>query len=96
MIVVLAPLRLPRGRHGWAQVTADVLIENDLRGNESHGVSNMLRQYVAWFRNGTHNPTPCVSVIREMPATALLDADNGLGIHIGPQARPLLRLALLS
>lgn len=27
-----------------ASSTADVLITNDLRGNESHGVSNMLRQ----------------------------------------------------
>eukprot|EP00966_Prymnesium_polylepis_P085920 1988390-Prymnesium_polylepis.1 len=41
-----------------ADVCADVLVSNDLRGNESHGLSNMLRQYVGWFREGVHNPTP--------------------------------------
>ena len=69
-----------------AASVADVLVANDLRGNESHGVSNMLRQYVSWFQNGTNNPSPDVRVMRETPATAMLDADKGLGIHVGPQA----------
>ena len=29
-----------------AEVCADVLISNDLRGNDSHGVSNMLRKVI--------------------------------------------------
>ena len=46
----------------------------------------MLRQYVGWFRDGVHNPRPLVKKLRETPATAVLDADNGLGVHVGPQA----------
>ena len=33
-----------------ATCVADVLVTNDLRGNESHGCSNMLREYVRWLR----------------------------------------------
>ena len=33
-----------------AACVADVLVTNDLRGNESHGCSNMLREYVRWLR----------------------------------------------
>jgi LDH2 family malate/lactate/ureidoglycolate dehydrogenase len=29
-----------------------VLISSDLRGNDSHGVSNMLRAYIGGFRSG--------------------------------------------
>ena len=32
-----------------AKSCADVLITNDLRGVESHGVSNMLRQYASRY-----------------------------------------------
>ncbi len=39
-----------------AQTVADVLIANDLRGNDSHGVSNMLRKYTEWFLEGKQNP----------------------------------------
>jgi LDH2 family malate/lactate/ureidoglycolate dehydrogenase len=45
---------------------ADVLLCNDLRGNESHGVSNMLRSYVTAFRAGTQNPTPTFRTLREV------------------------------
>ena len=33
-----------------AACVADVLVTNDLRGNESHGCSNMLREYIRWLR----------------------------------------------
>jgi LDH2 family malate/lactate/ureidoglycolate dehydrogenase len=70
---------------------ADVLIKNDLRGNESHGVSNMLRQYVSGFQRGLQNPTPEFRTLRETPGTALIDADGALGIHVGPYA---MRIAI--
>ena len=43
---------------GDARQAADVLMYADLRGIESHGVSNMMRLYVQWFREGIINPTP--------------------------------------
>ncbi len=69
----------------------DVLITNDLRGVETHGVSNMLRNYVAGYRSGTLNPDPEVTTVRESGTTAILNADRGLGVHIAPLA---MRMAI--
>lgn len=74
-----------------ARQSADLLITNDLRGVESHGVSNMLRQYVKRYTEGNQNPRPVVRTVRESNTTATLDGDNGLGIHVGPDA---MRLAI--
>ena len=68
---------------------ADVLVSADLRGVETHGVSNMLRAYVALFASGELNPTPKVTVIRDGPAMANLDFDRGLGILYGKKAMQL-------
>ena len=41
-----------------AALATDVLIFNDLRGVETHGVSNMLRIYVDRYRDGSIEPRP--------------------------------------
>ena len=69
-----------------ATAAADVLVATDLRGVETHGVSNMLRTYVKYYSEGTLNPTPQWRIERESPATATIDGDNGLGIIQGPRA----------
>jgi L-2-hydroxycarboxylate dehydrogenase (NAD+) len=69
-----------------AAVAADVLVMADLRGVDSHGVSNMLRTYVQGYTNGTINPTPDWKIIRERPSTANIDSDLALGIIIAPKA----------
>ncbi|MQA01085.1 MAG: Ldh family oxidoreductase [Dehalococcoidia bacterium] len=69
-----------------AALAADVLIANDLRGIESHGVSNMLRSYVAGYRAGRLNPRPDVTTTRETATTAVLDGGGGLGLHVAPRA----------
>ncbi len=71
---------------GEAASSADVLIKNDLRGVESHGVSNGLRRYVAEYGAKTLNPTPSFKVERETKTTMTVDADGALGIHVGPWA----------
>ena len=65
---------------------ADVLVMTDLRGVETHGVSNMLRNYVERYNQGTLNPKPAWRVLRESPGTATIDADRGLGIMLGRRA----------
>lgn len=70
---------------------ADVLVMTDLRGVETHGVSNMLRAYVQGYRTGTLNPRPQWHIVRESPSTATIDADRALGIIVGPKA---MRLAI--
>jgi LDH2 family malate/lactate/ureidoglycolate dehydrogenase len=68
---------------------ADVLITSDLRGCESHGISNMLRNYIASYGNGAYNPRPNVKTVRESAVTATWDGDKALGLHIGPRAMEL-------
>ena len=77
--------------HEDAAEGTDVLVMTDLRGVESHGVSNMLRVYVRGYTGGTLNPRPNWRIIRESPSTATIDADKGLGVIKGPKA---MRLAI--
>ena len=68
-----------------AAVGADTLVTADLRGVESHGVSNMLRAYVSLYASGDLNPRPNWRIVRESPSTATIDADKGLSIILGPR-----------
>ncbi len=72
-----------------ARRSADALIYADLRGIDSHGVSNMTPIYVAGMRQGWINPAPEMRIVRETPAVATVDSDRGLGLTIGPQAMAL-------
>jgi L-2-hydroxycarboxylate dehydrogenase (NAD+) len=74
-----------------AAEAADVLTMTDLRGVETHGVSNMLRVYVRDYKAGKLNPRPGWRVEREAPATAVIDAERRLGVIVGPRA---MRLAV--
>ena len=70
---------------------ADVLTMTDLRGVETHGVSNMLRMYVKDYRAGKLDPRPGWRIVRQTPGTAVIDAERRLGIMVGPKA---MRLAI--
>jgi len=68
------------------RLAADVLVTADLRGVTSHGVSNLLRGYMEMYKDGITNPEPKWRILRESPATASIDSDEGLGIIITPKA----------
>ena len=63
----------------------DTLVMADLRGVETHGVSDMMRGYVSLYRSGALNPRPNWRVVRETPGTATIDADGGLSVILGPK-----------
>ena len=69
-----------------AAIGADVLVTADLRGVETHGVSNKMRDYVGFYNEGSVNPRPVWRVVRETRGTAVIDGDRGLGIVLGPDA----------
>jgi len=69
-----------------AQLGADVLVLADLRGVDTHGVSNMLSSYITGYQDGEINPRPNWRVVRESPSTANIDSDRGLGTIITPKA----------
>jgi L-2-hydroxycarboxylate dehydrogenase (NAD+) len=71
-----------------AGLAADVLLAADLRGIDSHGVAR-LRGYFEVLRSGQVNPTPELRVVRETLTTATIDADNGLGLVVGPRANQI-------
>jgi L-2-hydroxycarboxylate dehydrogenase (NAD+) len=57
----------------------------DLRGIDSHGVAR-LRRYVDGLRTGVMLPRPKIKVVKETPATALIDAGAGLGQPVSHMA----------
>ncbi len=66
-----------------AKASTDVLITNDMRGVESHGVSNGVRRYVRQYAEKQLNPKPRPRVLKETSTTARVDADNALGTEVG-------------
>ena len=69
-----------------AAKTADVLIYADLRGVDTHGVSNLLRFYLGGLTSGDINPTPDWKIVRDNKATCLIDGDRGHGMVVSPVA----------
>jgi LDH2 family malate/lactate/ureidoglycolate dehydrogenase len=68
-----------------AAIAADVLVSADLRGIASHGIAR-LRRYVNGLRGGMIVARPNVQVVRETPATTLIDAGAGLGQPVSYRA----------
>src|SRR5712692_6719971 len=71
-----------------ADTTADMMLETDLRGVDSHGIS-MLPTYDREFRAGRLNMRPVFRTVREGPAMALIDADASLGHPVSVHAMNL-------
>ncbi len=63
-----------------AAAAAELLVEANLRGIESHGLLRLL-QYSEALENGHINPRPDVREVRRSGATALVDADGGYGFR---------------
>ena len=61
-----------------AEITAQRLLEADLRGRTGHGIIRV-PQYVKRIEGGAINLRPNIAVRRSTPVSALVDGDNGLG-----------------
>lgn len=68
-----------------ATTCADVLIASDLRGIESHGIGR-LKMYYDRIRIGQQLPHTNPVIVRNAPAAAVMDGQNGMGMVIGVQA----------
>ena len=71
-----------------ADTTAEMMLETDLRGVDSHGIS-MLPTYDRELRAGRLNMQPVFKTLREGPAMALIDADASLGHPVSVHAMNL-------
>jgi LDH2 family malate/lactate/ureidoglycolate dehydrogenase len=69
-----------------AAICADVLIESDRRGIESHGCNRFKPIYIDRINAGIQNPVTQFEIVRETPTTAVVDGHDGMGMVIGHKA----------
>ena len=63
-----------------AAICADVLLESDRRGIESHGCNRFKPIYIDRIVNGTLLPVTELEIVRETPTTVVADAHDGMGM----------------
>ena len=71
-----------------AEITADRLIDADVRGIHSHG-SRALPRYIKAMDDGNIDPRASITTVCETPAMAVLDGNKGMGHVVSTQAMQL-------
>lgn len=74
-----------------AAICADVLIESDKRGIDSHGVGRLKPIYIDRIKEGIQKTITEFEIVRETATTAVIDGHDGMGHVIGVKA---MRLAI--
>ena len=69
-----------------ARLCADVLLESDRRGIESHGCNRFKPIYIDRIQSGILNPVTKIDILKETPTTAVLDANDGMGMVASKKA----------
>lgn len=69
-----------------AIICADVLLESDKRGIESHGVNRFKPIYLDRIKAGIQKPVTNITVIKETETTAVLDGGDGMGQVVSHKA----------
>lgn len=69
-----------------AAICADVLLESDRRGIESHGCNRFKPIYIDRIEAGILNPVTEPEVLKETPTTLVLDAHDGMGMVVSHYA----------
>ena len=63
-----------------AALCADVLMESDRRGIESHGCNRFKPIYIDRIEKGTLLPVTEIEILKETPTTVVMDAHDGMGM----------------
>ena len=71
-----------------AKICADVIIESDLRGIQSHGISR-LKYYYVRIQSGQHSVNTRFEIVKESPTTALVDGHHSMGHVIAKRSMQL-------
>ena len=66
-----------------AKICADVLLESDRRGIESHGCNRFKPIYLDRIKAGIQNPVTNLEILKETETTAVIDGHDGMGQVIG-------------
>ena len=63
-----------------AAICADVLLESDRRGIESHGCNRFKPIYIDRIVKGTLKPVTEIEILKDTPTTVVMDAHDGMGM----------------
>ena len=69
-----------------AKICADVLMESDRRGIESHGCNRFKPIYIDRINAGIQNPVTEYEILKETPTTLVVDAHDGMGMVASKKA----------
>lgn len=69
-----------------AKVCAEILMESDRRGIDSHGVNRFKPIYIDRINAGILHPITKIDTLRETATTAVLDANDGMGMVVSKKA----------
>ena len=69
-----------------ARICADILMESDRRGIESHGCNRFKPIYIDRIERGVLLPTTEYEILRETATTQVVDAHDGMGMVAGHRA----------
>ena len=72
-----------------AKICADVLLESDKRGIESHGCNRFKPIYLDRIKAGIQNPVTNYEIVKETETTAVVDGHDGMGQVIGYKSMQL-------
>ena len=72
-----------------ADICADVLLESDRIGVESHGVNRLKPVYVERIKAGVQKPVTKFDIVRRTLTTAVIDGHDGMGQVIGYRSMEL-------
>ena len=73
-----------------SKICADVLMESDRRGIESHGVNRFKPIYIDRIDNGMQNPVTNFEILKETPTTLVVDAHDGMGMVASHKAMKMV------
>ena len=73
-----------------AALCADVLLEADRRGIESHGCNRFKPIYIDRIEAGILNPVTNCEIVRETSTTLVMDAHDGMGMAASHRAMELI------
>ncbi|MGS0972154.1 MAG: Ldh family oxidoreductase [Candidatus Izemoplasmataceae bacterium] len=83
MVDVLMKCDVPK-KH--ADICADILLESDKRGIDSHGVNRFKAIYIDRIKRGILHPVTNLEIIKDFKATAVIDGHDGMGMVISKKA----------
>ena len=69
-----------------AAICADILMESDRRGIDSHGIGRFKPIYIDRIKEGIQFPVTNFEIVKEGPTTAVVDGHDGMGHVIGKRS----------